>query len=124
MVRLHWRNIEKILKREASWLIPPRDFRLQENAAKLDKWAYSVKKGKKKCRVCGQIKDYLEAHHLFYKSFVPSLAYSIHNGIAVCEVCHLQIHGSALHTPVDIKTHVDVLKIAEIFNLKYHSIDS
>lgn len=123
MPRLHWRTIEKILRREASWLVPPKDFRLEENAVKLDKWARIVKSGKvRRCGVCFNIRDYLEAHHLFYKSFFPKLAYNPNNGIAVCELCHLQIHGEALHTSFDVNTDVDVLRIAQTFNLKYHPI--
>lgn len=111
MPSLHWKTIEKILRRETAWITAPRDFRLEENAVKLDKWARAVKYGTKRCGVCGHIKDYLEAHHIFYKSLVPSLAYNVNNGLAVCEICHLQIHGDALRTSVDMKSDVNVLNI-------------
>lgn len=114
--RLNKKAIFRILKTELSWITAPISFKSPENQIRLDKWARNVKMRDKRCQVCGSPVA-LEAHHLFYKSFLPQLAYSISNGLAACSLCHAQVHGEMLSVSPDFKIKLDILELAGKCNL-------
>lgn len=45
------------------------------------------------CRNCGKRGGRLEAHHVKPWASNPELRFNVSNGIALCEDCHLSIHG-------------------------------
>lgn len=46
------------------------------------------------CQKCGKRGGFLQAHHIEDWANNPKLRYDVSNGIALCEDCHLIIHGS------------------------------
>jgi len=46
------------------------------------------------CQICGA--EGLFAHHLFYQSLYPQLAFNENNGITLCKKCHDETHGKCL----------------------------
>jgi len=58
-------------------------------------WRSLVKhRDKQICQVCGQ--EGLFAHHLFYQSLYPQLAFNENNGTTLCQKCHNETHGKCL----------------------------
>jgi 5-methylcytosine-specific restriction endonuclease McrA len=58
-------------------------------------WRQIVKnRDNRTCQICG--KQGSNAHHMFYQSFYPQLAFNENNGITLCEQCHNETHGKCL----------------------------
>lgn len=59
------------------------------------KWKSDVlKKDNYTCQKCGKRGGFLEVHHIEHWALAPDLRYEVTNGMAVCEDCHLAIHGN------------------------------
>ena len=54
-------------------------------------WTMGVKERDGCCQVCFS-EEKLHAHHIFGKSYAPSLRHSLNNGITLCEPCHREFH--------------------------------
>lgn len=46
------------------------------------------------CIICGNPST--QAHHILHKAKYPTLAFNRNNGIALCDLCHNQVHGKML----------------------------
>lgn len=58
---------------------------------KLRKWSILVRWRDRTCRVCGT-RSSLQAHHINDKSYHPTLAYNIGNGVTLCRKHHTLYH--------------------------------
>jgi 5-methylcytosine-specific restriction endonuclease McrA len=58
----------------------------------MNAWCKAVKERDQHCQVC-YATDKLEAHHIFGKASIPSLALSLDNGITLCYTCHQEFHN-------------------------------
>ena len=55
-------------------------------------WSREVRiRDEHKCVQCGRTRK-LTSHHLFSKSKYPGLKYNLANGLALCFVCHSELH--------------------------------
>ena len=89
------------LIRLISFLINPMRF-YKKNSFLLTKWARIVyERDKNTCAKCGKVgvrKDdrwvglRFNAHHIYPKSIYPQKAFSVRNGITLCEPCHKAWH--------------------------------
>ena len=62
------------------------------NEYQLSKWSKAVRdRDSHRCFMCGS-SEKVEAHHIMIKSLYPETAYSLWNGITICDKCHLIIH--------------------------------
>lgn len=58
------------------------------------KWhAEVLKKDNYTCQKCGKRGGRLQSHHIKEWAKFPELRFDVNNGIAVCEDCHIAIHG-------------------------------
>jgi len=62
------------------------------NPTKLQKFSYEVRKIGK-CDICSTTQN-LTAHHLYDKVSHPTLAYTVENGVCLCEYHHKNFHDT------------------------------
>lgn len=80
------------------------------NAEKLKKWSIAVRKeANNRCDICGTTNE-LSAHHLYDKSSHPTLAYTVENGVCLCDRHHQDYHKTCKETSC---TPVSYLKYKE-----------
>jgi 5-methylcytosine-specific restriction endonuclease McrA len=60
----------------------------QQERAAFRKAVFS--RDKNRCRVCGQSKGPLDAHHITDRNLMPGGGYVAENGISLCGKCHEQ----------------------------------
>ena len=48
----------------------------------------TFKRDKNKCRICGNDKEKLDAHHITDRNLMPNGGYVSENGISLCPDCH------------------------------------
>jgi len=72
------------------------DMNSQEYLYALNSWSKVVKKRDKCCKICGLTKN-LNAHHIFFKKFIPQLSLNLSNGITLCKSCHEELHGFKIY---------------------------
>lgn len=65
------------------WPVATRD------SAEARAWRMAVLARDGRCRKCGVTSD-LEAHHVIPWAIAPELRTDVNNGMALCEVCHLE----------------------------------
>ncbi len=55
-------------------------------------WSKTVRKRDNYiCQICGEKAEH--SHHLFYQRLFPELQINENNGIALCKLCHNEVHG-------------------------------
>lgn len=62
------------------------------SAYRLRKWSLAIRMRDRICFMCNRA-TWLEAHHIYPKAIYPDLALDLANGISLCKVCHIVVHG-------------------------------
>jgi len=88
-----WRqkNKDKCAEQKERQLLKLNLVNAKVSSRTLTAWAKQVKKETKSCCYCGS-RERLQAHHILSKSKHSEFALFLNNGIALCEVCHIQEH--------------------------------
>jgi len=65
------------------------------------------------CKICGETKGTIVAHHLMSYTEYPEFRYDIDNGVTLCEKCHIDFHekfGWGKTTKEDFEAHLKTIK--------------